>query len=115
MALALSAFMAIAFLIAHAHYKPFRVVFGMSSALFWLLFAGAGFQLSSNFDLTNIYSYFALFGLGFTVGVVILTLAFNPTRQVQDEKREEEPQKKGTFIENMRERRGLPPRPLERK
>lgn len=108
-ALGISGLIALVLLFMHRHFTKVSgssdVFSGIASAMFWLLFAGAGWFVSSG-DATNIYFYCFLFGIGMMVATLVATLAWKPTQETNQEKKEEQ---SGTYLENLRKRMGHRP------
>jgi hypothetical protein len=107
MAMAVSGFLAITLLFMHRYFSAVKgasdVMMGMASALFWLVFAGAGWVASAG-DVTNINFYLAFAGIGMMIATLISALNVKPTQEAKQEKQSGSPEERG--MAGMRKRMG---------
>ncbi len=87
----ISGTIAIALLICHKHYSSVKgssdVQTGMASAMFWLVFMGAGWVNSAG-SPTDINFYLFLAGFGMVVIMLISSLNTHPNQETKIEQKE---------------------------
>lgn len=84
MAIAIMATLGILFLVIYKHWEDDPMP-GVASALCFLIFGAANFAVSGD-DLTSIYFYLFLFGIGLFFAMLLEILVFSPRRASNKQK-----------------------------
>jgi hypothetical protein len=83
MAEVIAGFLAICLMAMHKAFND-DPLSGMASALFWMVFAGACFIVSAG-DVSDIFFYLFLAGIGMIFAMLLEVLVFSPSRQKKKE------------------------------